>query len=171
MDKIFIAMYNYGSYDSYTEVRLRAWPTFAEAEAHCHEHNAAYLRDVELSSHVQQGMYAWREKNPHPAPVQATLKMPEWQGKKGSKKKAPPHELQAFVKLENEARAEYSRVGELNKKIRDNWHALSVIETKRLMTEAGYTPEEVEAREIPMWHVSRDERSYEVEEIPFGAEK
>jgi len=171
MDAIYIAMYNYGSYDSYTEVRLRAFPTFAEAEAHCHEHNAAYIRDVDLSAAVVQGMYLWREKNPHPVPVQTAMKMPEWKGKKGSKKNAPPHELQAFKKLENEARAEYQRVGELNQKNRDEWHAQSIIETKQLMTEAGYTPEEVEARESPMWHSTHDERSYEVEELPFGAVK
>jgi len=171
MDKIYIAMYCYGSYDSYTEVRLRAFPTFAEAEAHCHEDNAVYIREADLSHIVSQGMTEWRTKNPHPVLVAAKLTMPQWQGKKGSKKNAPPEVLREFKERENAARAEYERVGKQNEKLSNDWMSAALAESKRLMAEAGYTPEEVEARQVVIWSATHDERDYQVEEIPFGAVK
>lgn len=172
MDKIFISGYNYGSYDDYTEVRLRAFPTMEEAVEFNAKHEAEYNRDVELSAKVSSGMQEWRTANPHPVHELPKVKMPQWSGKKGSKKTAPPEVLNEFKAREAEARAEYERVGQINADRQDEWNALALAETKRLMAEAGYTPEEIAAQQGAIWHnYYYDERSYEAEELPFGTEK
>jgi hypothetical protein len=173
MNSVFISGYYSGSYDSYQEANLRAFATKEEAEAFNLKHQADDERAATIYHEVSSGMQDWilDWQNAQPVFRACTIPIPQWPGVRGSKKKAPREEVEAFNRHEAEVRALHDKAQQEYGVQYDAWHQLGVVESKRLMALAGATQEEIDAcTQIVTGGTWREERIYTVEELPFGNE-
>lgn len=173
MNSVFIAGYWSGSYDDYQEANLRAFATREEAEAFNVVEQAAAERAATIYHEVSSGMQDWifDWQNAQPMFYPCTIPIPQWPGKRGSKKKAPREEVDAFNRHEAEIRALHDKAQQEYNIVYTAWYQLGIIESKRLMALAGATQEEIDAcTQIISGGSWREERNYTVEEIPFGNE-
>lgn len=171
MTEIFMSGYNYGSYEDYAQVNLRAFATEPEALEFNEKHKAEYQHSVRNEVPMREFMRDWQLANPYPRDKFAvvTMKSPQWEGKKGSKKNATPEVLGEFKKREQAYADEAYRVGQINKRLGDEWCTAAIVALKTKMAELGCTQAEIDAQS-EFYIRSDEEREYTVEAIPFGPE-
>lgn len=164
---IYLAGYNEGEFDDYHETWLGAYPRKEDAEAFI---EAEKVKDARLNSIAAKinDMFTSRFNEESPSFNYTNLpKIPQWPGKKGSKKLAPKEEVAAFDAKVAEARAISEKLYAEHGEVCAAYHQRALAAFKECMAEAGATQEEIDKQQsVYISSVDRD-REYEIQELPF----